>query len=327
MKYLFLFLALVSCATKKDNGFDKELSQFSYPYPVSRFSFQTQNQELQMSYMDVGDKSGSGKVIVLLHGKNFSGFYWKETMEFLVNAGFRVIVPDQVGFGKSSKPQSYQFSFQVLSENTHKLLGSLSISKATIIGHSMGGMLATRYALMYPSEVQNLILVNPIGLEDYKVLAPYKNLESLYAQELKATPDSIREYQKGAYYAGEWNQEYENLITALKGWTENADYPQVAWNAALTAEMIYNQPVVYEFHRITNPTLLIIGQRDRTAIGKGWVSNEEAAVMGLYPQLGRKTHRLIKNSVLVEIPGVGHLPQVENFEAYKDAMLVFLRKK
>lgn len=324
MKSLILFLLLISCATKKEKGFDKELTNFSYPYTVSTFTLETQNQKLQMNYMDVSSEVPNGKVIVLLHGKNFSGFYWKETVEFLTKAGFRVIVPDQVGFGKSSKPRSYQFSFQVLAENTHKLLESLKITRASIMGHSMGGMLATRYALMYPKAVEKLLLVNPIGLEDYKVLAPYKNIETLYAQELKANPDSIREYQKNAYYAGEWKEEYENLITALKGWTEHSDYPQVAWNAAQTAEMIYTQPVVYEFQNIKNPTLLIIGQRDRTAIGKAWVSKEEGAKMGLYPELGRKTHKLIQGSKLVEIPGVGHLPQVENFSAYKDAVLVFL---
>lgn len=325
MKSLLLLLVLISCATKKEKGFDKELTGFSYPYSVSSFSLETQKQKLHMAYMDIAASDSNGKVAVLLHGKNFSGFYWKETIEFLHKAGYRVIVPDQVGFGKSSKPSSYQFSFQVLAENTHKLLESLKVSKATVIGHSMGGMLATRYALMYPNQVENLILVNPIGLEDYKILAPYKNLETLYELELKATPDSIREYQKNAYYAGEWKDEYEALITALKGWTEHSDFPRVAWNNALTAEMIYTQPVVYEFQKISSPTLLIMGERDRTAIGKGWVSKEEAAKMGLYPELGRKTHKLIKGSKLVEIPGVGHLPQVENFPAYKDAILMFLR--
>ncbi|WP_252499309.1 alpha/beta fold hydrolase, partial [Escherichia coli] len=44
------------------------------------------------------------------------------------------------------------------------------VARASVIGHSMGGMLATRYALLYPRQVERLVLVNPIGLEDWKAL-------------------------------------------------------------------------------------------------------------------------------------------------------------
>jgi hypothetical protein len=66
------------------------------------------------------------------------------------------------------------------------------------------------------------------------------------------------------------------------------------WYQALTYDMIFTQPVVYEFDTITQPTLLIIGQRDTTALRKNLVSPEVRAELGNYPKLGRATHRAIQ---------------------------------
>lgn len=306
-------------------SFDAELSEFTYPFPVKTFAISSQQQSLKMAYMDIPVENGNGQTVVLLHGKNFGGFYWEPTVNALHQAGFRVVVPDQIGFGKSSKPAAYQFTFQALAENTKKLLDELKIQKAAIVGHSMGGMLATRFALMYPERVSRLVLVNPIGLEDWKTMVAYKGVNEVYEGELKATRESIREYQKNAYYAGKWKPEYEDLIDAAAGQTRHSDFPKVAWNSALTAEMIFTQPVVYEFPLIKVPTLLIIGLRDKTAIGKAWASKEMAAKMGDYTKLGKKAARLIPKAKLVEIKGVGHVPQIENFPAYEKALLGFLK--
>jgi pimeloyl-ACP methyl ester carboxylesterase len=73
------------------------------------------------------------------------------------------------------------------------------------------------------------------------------------------------------------------------------------------------------------PTLLIIGLRDRTAVGAAWAPKEVAERMGDYTRLGKRTAALIPNERLVELPGVGHLPQVEAFEQYRDALLSFLK--
>ena len=87
----------------------------------------------------------------MLHGKNFCAATWEQTIEALSDAGYRVIAPDQIGFCKSSKPARYQSAFQQLAHNTHALLESLGIDQGGhLIGHSTGGMLAMRYALMYP---------------------------------------------------------------------------------------------------------------------------------------------------------------------------------
>ena len=312
---------------KTDARFDAELSAAKYPYPVAHFEVATQRQKLRMAYMDVRPSGTvNEKTVLLLHGKNFSGAYWQKTIEVLAGQGYRVIAPDQIGFGKSSKPAAYQFSFQALAENTLALLASLGVKRVSVVGHSMGGMLAVRLALMYPSHVEKLALVSPIGLEDWKRagLKP-RTVDDWYAAELKATPDSIREYQKKSYYGGQWKPEYEELIQLAAGSTQHPDYPKVAWCSALLYDMIWNQPIVYELPDLRVPTLLVIGLRDRTAVGSTWASPEVAAKLGDYTQLGKRAHAAISGSRLVELPGVGHLPQVEAFDAYSRALSDFLR--
>lgn len=256
---------------------DIELSNYQYPYEVHTIDLSVQEQTLHMAYMDVMPDNYNGKNIMLLHGKNFNGAYWETTIEALVQEGFRVIIPDQIGFGKSSKPDHFHYTFQQLAQNTKAVLDKIGVNQTAVLGHSMGGMLATRFALMYPEITEKLILENPIGLEDWKLKVPYKPVEWWYQNELKKDYDAIKKYQLENYYDNQWEPAYDEWVNLLAGWTFNSDYKTIAWNAALTYDMIFTQPVVYEFENITVPTLLIIGTRDRTALGKPLVSEEVRA--------------------------------------------------
>ncbi|MGV8137738.1 MAG: alpha/beta fold hydrolase [Mangrovibacterium sp.] len=302
------------------------LENYNYPYEVRYITLNSQNQTLRMAYMDVKPEKPNGKNILLLHGKNFNGAYWGKTAERLAAEGFRVIIPDQIGFGKSTKPLHYYYTFQQLALNTRAILDTLGIGKISVLGHSMGGMLATRFVLMFPETTDRLILANPIGLEDWKLKVPYKPVEWWYQNELKQDYAAIRKYQTESYYDNQWKPEYDEWVNLLAGWTLNIDYPRIAWNAALTYDMIFTQPVCYEFEQINAPTLLIIGQRDRTALGKPLVSDEVRKTMGNYPELGRLTHRKIKNSRLVELDNVGHLPHIEAWERFIEPLVSFLKE-
>lgn len=331
-KYLFVLAAIICSLpfTKAQNydlqWLDIELSNYQYPYPVSVMFLNVQEQKLKMAYMDIKPDNYNGKNIVLLHGKNFNGAYWETTIEALTEEGFRVIVPDQVGFGKSSKPDYFQYSFQQLAKNTKSLLDTLGIEKTAILGHSMGGMLATRFTLMYSGTIDKLILENPIGLEDWKLKVPYKPVEWWYNRELKKDYESIKQYQLESYYDNNWKPGYDRWVNLLAGWTLNSDYETIAWNSALTYDMIFTQPVVYEFEHIDVPTLLIIGTRDRTALGKNLVSPDVRETMGLYDQLGEKTRERIPNAKLVELEDIGHLPHIEDFDRFIEALIEFLEE-
>ena len=306
---------------------DLELTKFTYPWPVKQYHFECQKQSLQMSYMDLNPARPNGQTVVLLHGKNFGSNYWEQVAEALAEKGFRVIMPDQIGFGKSSKPQAYQFSLQALAENTQGLLKSLGVKKYAVVGHSMGGMLAIRYALMYPKQIERLVLLNPLGLEDWRLTVPYQTVDELYHQELHASPDSLRLYMRANYFGGDWRPEYDRLTEISVGWMKSPDYNQIAWVSALTTDMIFTQPVIYEISKISAPTLLVIGQRDRMALGNALISEDAAKKLGDYPMLGRKAQKQIPSAQLLEIANAGHIPHIENFIKVRDALLVFLAKE
>ena len=323
--FILSFITLVSAQENRISTNGTNLENVQYPFPVSYIGLRIQGEPVQLAYMDVKPERPNGRSVMLLHGKNFNGAYWEQTARRLQQEGFRVIIPDQLGFGKSSKPQRIQYTFQLLARNTKAILDSLQITKLVVLGHSMGGMLATRFALMYPEMVSKLILENPIGLEDWKLYVPYQTVEDWYAGELKQTYEEIRNYQLKFYYDNKWKPEYDQWVNMLAGWTTNIDYPRIAWNSALLYDMIFTQPVCYEFDKIKTPTLLIIGQRDRTALGKNKAPANIQEQLGNYPVLGKETAKKISNSKLVEIDKVGHLPHIEAYDQFIGPLLAFLK--
>lgn len=305
------------------SAYGPQLEGFAYPHPIQRFDITSQGKAISMAFMDVPPTGKpNGRTTVLLHGKNFCGATWESTIKTLTEAGYRVIAPDQIGFCASSKPEGYQFSFNQLAANTNALLVSRGIERAIVIGHSMGGMLAARYALSYPQSVEQLVLVNPIGLEDWQAVGvPYATVDQLYEGEMKTSFDSVKAYQQRFYYNGKWKPEYDRWVSMLSGMYTGAGKEIVARNQAQTSDMVFTQPVVHEFGRITVPSLLLIGGMDRTAPGGNRASPEVAERLGNYPELGRRTANVIPNAMLVEFPELGHSPQVEAPDRFHEALL------
>ena len=299
-------------------------AQVTYPYRLQYFSLSVENKNVQMAYMDVLPAKPNGKTMILFHGKNFNGYYWKALIPALSEKGYRVIVPDQLGWGRSNKPDLH-YSFHMLANNNKRLLDSLEIKKVIVLAHSMGGMLASRFVLMYPGITEKLVLENPIGLEDYKTFVPYQPLEKLYANESAATYESYKKYQQSYYPA--WKPEYEQYVAAQAEALKDTAFKTIAWVNALTYQMIYEQPVVYELEKISAPVLLVIGQADRTVVGKNLLTESQKNRYGQYPELGRKAHQKIKNSKLLELPGVGHIPHIQEPGIFQKAVFEFLESR
>ena len=277
--------------------------------------------------MDVMPAKPNGRTAVLLHGKNFCAATWRGTIAVLSEAGYRVIAPDQIGFCKSIKPAHYQFSFQQLAGNTHALLTSIGISRAVFIGHSTGGMLAVRYGLMYPDTVDQLVLVDPIGLEDWKAKGvPWQSVDARYQQELHTSADSIREYERTTYYAATWEPSYEPWVQMLARMYRGPGRDIVAWNSALLYDMIYTQPVFYELDQLTMPVLLMIGDKHTTAIGKNLAPPSIRPTLGNYPALGKAAAAQIPHAHLIEFPDLGHAPQIPAPDIFHKALLDGMRE-
>jgi pimeloyl-ACP methyl ester carboxylesterase len=306
---LFAILAISAAVHAQSDTLSITLENVKYPYPVSFMPIKVEGQDLRMAYMDVKPTNANGKTVILFHGKNFGGYYWTNVIQTLSAKGYRVIVPDQIGFGKSSKAIIH-YSFHQLARFNKNLLDTLGVQKITILGHSMGGMLATRFTLMYPDRVEKLLLEDPIGLEDYRTFVPYQSAEDDYKTELKTTFESVKKYYQTSYFTS-WKPEYDYLVKIGSGVSKSADFPRYAKVAALTFEMIYEQPVCYEFGLIKGPTVLFTGKEDKTIVGKGLLSDAEKAKHGQYKILGPETAKKIPGCKLIEFDNCGHIPHIE----------------
>ena len=324
---LFFACLTASPVSSANNVYGEHLEGFKYPYPLQYFNFSSQQQNLKMGYMDVQPKNPNGKTVVVLHGKNFCAATWEETINILTQKGYRVIAPDQIGFCTSSKPDNYQYSFQQLAQNTHALLDRLKINNPILLAHSTGGMLATRYALMYPKQTKLLAMVNPIGLEDWKAKGvPYRSVDQWYQRELNLSAESIKAYESKTYYGGTWKPEYGKWVDMLAGLNAGKGHEKVAWNSALIYDMIFTQPVYYEFPNIKVPTVLYIGTDDTTAIGSDIAPPEVKQKIGQYSVLGKEAAKRIPNAELIEFANMGHAPQMQNPKKFHEALIKTLQK-
>jgi pimeloyl-ACP methyl ester carboxylesterase len=300
-----------------------DLERFDYPWPVETMAIRIGESEGRMAFMDLRPDTPNGQSVLLLHGKNFCGATWESTASALLGAGYRVLIPDQVGFCKSSKPKDAQYTFAMMANFTRQLMEEREIQDAIIIGHSTGGMLAMHFALMHPDAVSRLVLVNPLGLTDRMAEGvPYVPLSRLIEQERRTSYDSIRQYQLNTYYHGEWEPRYDRWVRMLAGQYASGD--AVAHAQAKTSEMILTQPVSQHLERLTMPVTLMIGMLDTTTFGKGQAPEHVRAQLRPVPALAPAAVARMPNARLVAFPDLGHSPQVEAPAVFERRLLEIL---
>jgi pimeloyl-ACP methyl ester carboxylesterase len=286
----------------------------AYPYPVAYFPLTMYGQDVRMAYMDVPPAgTPNGRTVVLFHGMNFGGFYFDGPIEVLRKEGFRVVVPDQIGFGRSSKP-IIPYNFHDMALNTNKLLQSLGVTKAVIIGHSMGGMLTARFAASYPDITERAVIYNPIGLTDPRYQQPWRSADDAYKRTMGQTHDQL--YQ--AFYAnirryfpspGAWKPEYEKYVRILYAPTLGGDWPRLAMVRSIYQQITYLDPVYYDWAKIKARTLVLGGDKDGPN----------------FPALAKHIADTIPNGELVLLPNLGHVPHLEAPDVFYPALLKFLK--
>jgi pimeloyl-ACP methyl ester carboxylesterase len=299
------------------------LEGFAYPYPVHLLPLTNDGEQLSMAYMDVPPAQPNSRTVVLLHGRNFPSSYWAPVIKMLSEAGFRVVVPDQIGFGKSSKPTG-ELHFDNLARNTIALLDHLKIDKAEIIAHSLGGMLGVRIARAYPDRVAHLVLTAPIGLEDYRLYVPPTPTEKIIETEDKLTADGYRKQLQTNYAIKLSPEAITPFIDARFNIKGSPDYPRWLRAFISSGQMIYREPVAHEIALITEPTLFIMGTDDHNAPGRPNAPEALRAKMGENAELAKALAAKMPNARAEVIPDTGHLVFLEAPEKYKELVLAFL---
>lgn len=299
------------------------LEGFAYPYPVHLLPLINDSEQLSMAYMDVPPAQPNGRTVVLLHGRNFPSSYWAPVIKMLSEAGYRVVVPDQIGFGKSSKPTG-ELHFDTLARNTIALLDHLKIDKAEIVAHSLGGMLGVRIARAFPDRVAHLVLTAPIGLEDYRLYVPPTPTETMIETEDKLTADGYRKQLQTNYAIKLPAEAITPFIDARFNIKGSPDYPRWLRAFVSSGQMIYREPVAHEIALITEPTLFIMGADDHNAPGRPNAPEALRAKMGENAELAKALAAKMPNAQAEVIPDTGHLVFLEAPEKYRELVLGFL---
>jgi pimeloyl-ACP methyl ester carboxylesterase len=287
-----------------------DYSNVDYPFPVQYLEVRLYGQDHRMAYMDVAPRgAANGRTVVILHGMNFFAAAYEPTIEALADAGFRVLAVDRLGYGRSSKPDVH-YNLHMPARHTKALLDHLGIERAAIVGHSMGGMVATRFAFTYPEASSHVVMVNQIGLTDPRPGRGWDDPEESYRSALATTYASVLAGHV-RYYPRGWKPEYLKWVEVQYGLTLGGDWPRMARVRAAQRRILYEDPVVYEWRHIATKALVIGGADDR--------------LVADYPALARHVAEELQNAELVLFPDVGHAPHFDNPEEYHEELIRFLR--
>lgn len=241
---------------------------------------------------------GSGPVVVLLHGLGSRKEDWLPVLEPMAQK-FRLLVPDQIGFGRSDKPL-LDYSIQTYVDFLNEFLWQLKVEKASLVGESLGGWIAGLYvaeigggAHLIP--VEKLVLVDAAGLKQDKPI-PDLNPSSLAA---------MRGLMEAVFYDTSWLNEdalrkiFTDKLAAHDGYTVRS----LLGNPALGTERLDDR-----LASIKVPTLVAWGKQDKLLpIGAG-----ERYAAG------------IAGAKLISFEKCGHVPPIEKTEEFVAAVVAFL---
>lgn len=121
-------------------------------------------------------EAGSGPAVVFLHGSGpgaSGASNFRQNIDAFVNAGYRVILPDLIGYGASSKPEGIDYTLQLFTDTVFDALRQHGIEKAVLVGNSLGGGIAIQMSLDHPGFAEKLVLMAPgcvAAREDYFVM-------------------------------------------------------------------------------------------------------------------------------------------------------------
>jgi pimeloyl-ACP methyl ester carboxylesterase len=244
-------------------------------------------------------EAGSGPVVILLHGLGGDTSNWAPTIAPL-SQKYRVIVPDQIGFGRSDKP-FINYRVATLVDFLDGFYKALGISRASLVGNSLGGFTATAFALAHPEKVERIVLVDAAGFavpKDFdprvgrllnpSTLAEAKEILSLvfYNKQLFATDAAAA------------------MMLTRRVTTDDGYTVQRFIDSITRGEDVLDG----KLSGIKQPTLIVWGRED--LLTPMWMAE--------------RFNKEIRGSRLLVFEKCGHVPQIEKAAEFNDAVMKFL---
>lgn len=318
--------AMMAAPVRAQEPYGIALEGYVYPYPVAFLDVKAGPHAARLAYMDVAPTAPSnGRAVLLFHGRNFPASYFEPLIRTLSASGYRVVAPDQIEFGKSSKLDDVPVSFDEMATHMAALLDALHLPAVDVIAHSMGNMAAVRFTRTFPARVAKLVMYAPVGLEDYRFFVPPVPRETLLQQEAAlSAPAYLKQLYDtyGLTLPPEQVQPFVDIRERMKG---SAEWPR--WVAAYVASFyaMWGQPVVHELPLVDKSVLLMVGTRDRTAPGRAFAPPELRDRMGHVAERAAEIVKTLPHARLETFEGVGHLIHLEAPDKFNAAVLAFLK--
>lgn len=243
--------------------------------------------DVTMATYQRGTPNGNNTV-VLLHGYTASKELWLRFARHL-DDNLHVVIPDLAGHGETGYFSHWSYTASAQAERVRQLMSQLQVPQATLIGNSMGGMIAANFAIMYPAQTQAIVLFNPAG-----VTPPTPSVtEAMFAQgESPFEIDSTEAFLK--FYSLTMAKPPFAPTFVLRGMAQRYMARKQAY-AHIANDFRFNDTLDNRLHRIAAKTLIVWGDQDQI----------------LSPTAAPLWHDGIRDSELVIIEGVGHMPMVE----------------
>jgi len=276
------------------------MEEIEYPHPEDFLDLRVYGENARIAYMDVAPVSAAnGQTVVLLHGGSYYSLYWGTQIEALTEAGFRVIATDRLGWGKSSKAL-VPYSWSLHAANIASVLDHLGIDQAatvghSMVGHSMGGIEATRFAYLYPDRTTHLVMVNPVGLTDNRYGRGFQPA----SMEVNVEPDLQVAYEcdvnTDLRRYSEWRPEYLEHIRIRQGMRLSPEWPRLVLVGQLGGNLRGMHSMVDDWPHVSTKSLMLGGEDDGPS----------------FPADMYRAAETLQNAELVLFPGIGPNPREE----------------
>lgn len=247
-------------------------------------------------------EQGTGPAVILLHGLGGDATNWAFTVPALA-ARYHVFVPDQVGFGQSDKPL-LDYRVSTLVDFLDEFCNKLGISKASVVGNSLGGWAAMAFTLAHPDKVERLVLVDSAGYSNTRLGGPPLTRDALLVLTTP-TLQATRQLMQLIFY-------HQEMIT--DAFVQQAFASKLQKNDGYTIDRFIDSIMRREdvvdgkLGAIKAPTLIVWGREDKLIpLASGKAITED-----------------ISGSKMVILDSCGHVPQIECAAPFNKALLDFL---